>query len=157
LLYYFVTSRDAEKAVLDAATGWARTGLSFSTLTASAFGTGGISRYYFDQVAKGKSRGSHFYTVLDGEKKLLTSSNPTNAQGPGKAYNEGVDSYVFFPLTEGVGGACVTGQTPVYRAFRGNANFPDDANHRYTTDVTVYNGLVSAGWDGEGVKFCSPQ
>ena len=34
--------------------------------------------------------------------------------------------------------------------------FPDDANHRFTTDIALYNVLVGLGWDGEGVKACLP-
>lgn len=155
--YYFITSRDSDKTILDSAAGWARTGQSFSTFVGNTFGTGGVNRYYFDKVARSQTRGSHFYTMLDNEKKLLAGANPGNSQAPGKPYNEGVDSWVFFPLVEGVGGSCVAGQKPVYRVFRGNARFPDDPNHRYTTDITVYNSMVGLGWDGEGVKFCVPQ
>lgn len=152
--YYFVTSRDAENTLLAGVSGWAKTGQSFNTLSSNAFGTGGITRYYFDKVAKAQTRGSHFYTVIDSEKKALAALNPTNAQVAAKPYNEGIDSYVLFPLVEGLGGSCVTGQTPVYRAFR---TVTDDANHRYTTDLSIYNGLVAQGWLGEGVKFCAPK
>ena len=154
--YYFLTSRDADKAVLDAAPGWARTGQSFVALTDADPGTRGITRYYFDQVAKGQSRGSHFYTLVAGEKTALSALNPTNQALPRLPYDEGIDSYAYPPLVEGVGGSCAAGQKPVYRVFRGQARFPDDPNHRLTTSIALYNQFVGLGWDGEGVKMCVP-
>ena len=57
---------------------------------------------------------------------------------------------------QGVGGSCAVGLTPVLRVFRGNAKFPDDPNHRFTTSQAIYDEFVGKGWDGEGVKFCVP-
>jgi len=156
LNYYFLTSRDADKASLDAAPGWARTGQSFSSLTFAESGTQGISRFYFDQIAKNQTRGSHFYTLVNSEKSTLNTLNPTNQALPRLPLNEGVDSYAFSPVVEGVGGSCAAGQTPVYRIFRGQTRFPDDPNHRFTTSLALYNQLVAEGWDGEGVKMCAP-
>ncbi len=154
--YYFVTSRASDAALLDTLASWRRTGKSFSVYIAQEPGTLGINRYYFDQVAVNKSRGSHFYTLVQSEKDSLASLNPGNTQTPRLPYNEGVDSYAFAPLIEGVGGSCAAGQTPVYRIFRGQARFPDNPNHRFTTELAVYNSFVALGWDGEGVKFCVP-
>ncbi len=154
--YYFLTSRDADKAVLDAAPGWARTGQSFVALADADPGSRGITRYYFDQVAKAQMRGSHFYTLVASEKTALSGLNPTNQPLPRLPYDEGIDSYAYPPLVEGVGGSCAAGQKPVYRVFRGQARFPDDPNHRLTTSIALYNQFVALGWDGEGVKLCSP-
>lgn len=156
LSYYFLTSRDTDKALLDAAPGWARTGQSFSSLSFADPGSMGINRYYFDQIAKNQTRGSHFYTLVDSEKSALAALNPSNQPSPRLPYNEGIDSYAFLPIVEGIGGRCAAGQTPVYRAFRGQTRFPDDPNHRFTTSLTVYNQLIAQGWDGEGVKMCAP-
>jgi uncharacterized delta-60 repeat protein len=156
LNYYFLTSRDTEKAALDALPGWARTGQSFSTRTFADPGALGISRYYFDQIAKSQTRGSHFYTLVDSEKIALATLNPNNQASPRLPYYEGIDSYAFLPVIEGIGGSCAAGQVPVYRAFRGQTRFPDDPNHRFTTSLTLYNQLVALGWDGEGVKLCAP-
>ena len=82
--------------------------------------------------------------------------NPTNAQLPRKPYNEGIDAFASSPMVEGIGGSCAAGLQPLYRAFRGPARFPDDANHRFTTDIALYNVLIGLGWDGEGVKACLP-
>lgn len=154
--YYFATSRDSDKAALDAIAGWTRTGKSFTVLASGDVGAKGITRYYFDQIARGGARGSHFYTLVDSENVALTALNPTNAQLPSLPFNEGIDSYAYPPAVEGVGGSCASGLVPVFRAFRGQARFPDDPNHRFTIDVLAYNGLVAKGWDGEGVKFCVP-
>jgi uncharacterized delta-60 repeat protein len=156
LNYYFLTSRDTEKAALDALPGWARTGQSFSARSFADPGALGISRYYFDQIAMSQTRGSHFYTLVDSEKTALAALNPNNQASPRLPYYEGIDSYAFLPVIEGVGGSCAAGQVPVYRAFRGQTSFPDDPNHRFTTSLTLYNQLVAQGWDGEGVKLCAP-
>ena len=157
--YYFITSRYPEKLLLKViAPDFHATGRSF-TVNPTGFQAGAksITRFYFDAVAKGGSRGSHFYTLVDGERATLIGLNPSNAEAPRLPYNEGVDSFAFAPAVEGVGGSCAAAQTPVYRAFRGNARFPDDPNHRFTTDLALYNSLVAGGWDGEGVKMCAPQ
>ncbi len=156
LNYYFLTSRDTEKAALDALPGWARTGQSFSTRSFADPGALGISRYYFDQIANNQTRGSHFYTLVNSEKTALSELNPNNLSLPRLPVNEGIDSYAFAPFIEGVGGSCAAGQTPVYRLFRGQVRFPDDPNHRFTTSLALYNQFVALGWDGEGVKLCAP-
>ena len=156
LNYYFLTSRDTEKAALDALPGWARTGQSFSTRSFADPGALGISRYYFDQIANNQTRDSHFYTLVNSEKTALSELNPNNQSLPRLPFNEGIDSYAFAPVIEGVGGSCAAGQTPVYRLFRGQVRFPDDPNHRFTTSLALYNQFVATGWDGEGVKLCAP-
>ena len=113
--------------------------------------------FYFDKVAVGGSRGSHFYTLVDAELLALVGLNPTNAPLPRLPVSEGVDSFAFLPLVEGIGGSCAAGLTPVYRLFRGNARFPDNPNHRFTISTAIFNDFVAQGWDGEGVKFCVPQ
>lgn len=154
--YYFITSRAGDITALDTASGWSRTGKSFKVYNAQQNGTLGLNRYFFAQIAVNNTRGSHFYTVVQAEKDALASLNPTNAQTPRLPFNEGVDSYAFAPVVEGVGGSCAAGQVPVFRIFRGQTRFPDNPNHRFTTDTAVYNSFVALGWDGEGVKFCTP-
>lgn len=154
--YYFITSRAADIALLDTLPAWQRTGKSFKAFTNSQPGSSGINRYYFDQVAVNNSRGSHFYTLVQGEKDTLASLNPSNSQTPRLPFNEGVDAHAFAPVIEGVGGSCAAGLAPVFRIFRGQARFPDNPNHRFTTDPAIYNAFVALGWDGEGVKFCVP-
>ncbi len=154
--YYFITSRGNDIALLDTLAAWQRTGKSFKVYVGAQPGSSAINRYYFDQVAVKNSRGSHFYTLVQAEKDLLASLNPSNSQAPRLPYNEGVDSFAFAPVVEGVGGSCAAGLTAVYRIFRGQSKFPDNPNHRFTTDSAIYNAFVALGWDGEGVKFCVP-
>jgi Abnormal spindle-like microcephaly-assoc'd, ASPM-SPD-2-Hydin len=154
--FYFITSRDAEKVLLDTTPGFQRTGQSFRVYAKQQPGSSSILRYYFDKVAKGGTRGNHFYTLILDEKNRMLQTNPTNAQIPQTPYDEGIDSYAMLPVVEGVGGSCAAGLLPVYRLFRGGARFPDDPNYRFTTDLALYNDFVGQGWDGEGVKMCVP-
>lgn len=91
------------------------------------------------------------------EKTALQELNPSNTQLPGKPYSEDIDSFAYLPAVEGIGGCCTSGLQPLYRTFCGPVRFPDDANHRFTTDIGFYNALVGLGWDGEGVKACLPR
>lgn len=154
--YYFITSRTSDITLLDSISGWTRTGKSFKVYATQQPNTVALNRYYFDQIALKNSRGSHFYTVVQSEKDTLAALNPSNTPTPRLPYNEGIDSYAFAPAVEGIGGSCAAGHVPVYRVFRGQTRFPDNPNHRFTTDVALYNNFVAAGWDGEGVKFCTP-
>jgi len=156
--YYFITSRPAEIALLDSVTTFVRTGQTFKVYAQPEpiSGRKPITRFYFDRVALGGSRGSHFYTLVQSELNALISLNPFNSPAPRLPYNEGIDSYAYLPIIEGVGGYCAGGLIPVYRIFRGNVRFPDNPNHRFTTSASIYNAFVALGWDGEGVKFCVP-
>jgi Repeat of unknown function (DUF5648) len=154
--YYFITSHVDDINTLDKMAAWQRTGKSFKAYVEQQPNTLGINRYFFDRVAVNQSRGSHFYTLVQAEKDALEAFNPINSSAPRLPYNEGVDAYAFAPVVEGVGGSCAPSQTPVFRIFRGPARFPDNGNHRFTTDTAVYNSFVASGWDDEGVKFCAP-
>ena len=156
LNYYFVTSRISEIALLDRTPPFVRTGQSFLVYPSALAGTHSVMRFYFDKVAVGGLRGSHFYTLVDAELTALIDLNPGNVAAPKLPFSEGADSFAFLPLVEGVGGSCAASLVPVLRLFRGNARFPDDANHRFTTSTAIYNSFVAQGWDGEGVKFCVP-
>ncbi|MBC7709382.1 MAG: choice-of-anchor D domain-containing protein [Rhizobacter sp.] len=154
--YYFITSRDSDKATLDATSGFVRTGTSFQVYAQPQGSLRPITRFYFGRVALGASRGSHFYTLLEDDLQTFARQNPTQSTAPGFAQNEDIDSYAFAPLVAGVGGSCGFGLLPVYRLFRGAVRFPDNPNHRFTTSVETYNSSVAMGWDGEGVNFCVP-
>jgi sugar lactone lactonase YvrE len=149
--YFFYTSRDGEKFALDNTAGWARTGASLIVNTANDAGSKAITRYFFDRVAQNQSRGSHFYTLIDGEIAGLNALNPGNVRAPGLPFNEGVEAYAF-PTTNG---ACAANTTPVYRAFRNAVVAPDNPTHRYSANLATYNDLVAAGWNAEGIVFCS--
>lgn len=155
--YYFITARKDEQDLLNKtpAAGFTRTGQSFYVAGAPGNGLVPLTRFFFAQIAKNGTRGSHFYTVFPDDVAALTALNPSNAQTPRLPYNEGVDGYVYPPtMANGKGVGCAPGQTPVYRVFRGNARFPDDPNHRFTVDAGVRDQFVAQGWDDEGVAFC---
>ncbi len=157
--YYFITSRPTEQQLLEGLTGFERTGERFFVFEADATPAGSraaLTRFFFDRIARKESRGSHFYTLLDDERKALRSQNPSNAPTPRLPFDEGTDSWAALPVVPGVGGRCATGLLPVYRLFRGNVRFPDDPNHRFTVRTDIYNDFVARGWDGEGVRFCVP-
>lgn len=154
--YYFITSRDSEKAALDGINGWTRTGRSLAAFSAPVAGTNGLTRYYFDKVAVKAARGSHFYAVLDSDRDALAAQNPGNASAAALPYFEGNDSFSYPPISSGASGACPAGTQTVYRVFRGNTRFPDNPNHRFTTDQTLYQQFVNLGWEAEGVSFCLP-
>lgn len=152
LNYYFMTSRSTEQQLLDATAGWSRTGEAFTVSGSLAQGTRPLTRFYFDSVAAGGKRGSHFYTTLGSEVGVVQSLNPLNEPIRAKPFNEGISGFAF-NLT--ATGDCPAYTVPVYRAFRGNPRFPDDPNHRFTARRDLYDTLVRQGWDGEGVKFCA--
>lgn len=156
LNYYFLTTRTNERALLDSSPGWAPTGQSFQMFANPAPEVSGNVRFYFDQVAKNGSRGSHFYSINPSDIALLHGQNPGNARIAKLPFDEGVDSFAYRPIGSGLNATCAAGTLPVYRMFRGGARFPDDPNHRFTTSKAIYDQFVAAGWDGEGVNFCVP-
>ncbi len=84
--------------------------------------------------------------------------NPANTTVPKVPLYEGIDSYAFEPAVALSGErTCRAGHVPVYRAFRGATKFPDDPNHRFTTNYSTYQTLVAAGWSADGIKMCVPQ
>lgn len=153
LNYYFQTSRVSDQLALDGAPGWARTGQSFLVFAGNETAAVPVTRFYFDQIARNGSRGSHFYTLIADEVYVVQSLNWQNERLPGKPFNEGVDAHAFVPSASG---ACSAGLLPVYRLFRNAVKFPDDPNHRFTTSLSTYNDHIRLGWDGEGVKLCVP-
>ena len=152
LSYYFITSRSTEQQLLDATVGWSRTGEAFAVSASFAQGASPLTRFYFDGVAAGGKRGSHFHTTLGDEVGIVQSLNPLNEPLRAKPFNEGASGFAF-NLT--AMGNCPVNTTPVYRVFRGNTKFPDDPNHRFTARRDLYDSLVIQGWDGEGIKFCA--
>ena len=153
--YYFVTSRSPEIASLDALPDWQRTGKSFTVLSEATSGTVPISRFFFPEVAKRSTRGSHFYTLADSDRAALRGLNPSNAYARALPLDEKVDSYAYAPLGELGSAKCPIATVPVYRSFRGAAYSPDDGNHRFTTDLDIYATMTTMGWTPEGIAFCA--
>ncbi len=158
--YYFITSRSNEQEGIDTLPAFAdfeRTGETFLVYATQSVGSEGIARFYFDQIARNRTRGSHFYTLIPGEKQGLIGLNPSNQFLPRVPFYEGIDSYAQLPNGSGASASCPAGLQPIYRLFRGNVRFPDDPNHRFTPNRNLYLSFVAAGWDDEGIAFCVPQ
>jgi hypothetical protein len=154
--YYFLTGRAGDKAALDALpTVFTRTGQQIKMYAAPNVDTLPLERHYFDKVARGGSRGSHFFTALPSDQVLMTSLNPTNAAQPAKPLLEGIEGYAIPKTTTGT---CPVGSTPIYRAFKGAPRYLDDGNHRFSTSTAQHQDMVNRlGWVDEGVVFCGLQ
>ena len=151
--YYFLTGRVGDKTALDALPNvFARTGQQIKMYAAPNVDTLPLERHYFDKVARGGSRGSHFFTALPSDQILMTSLNPTNAPLPAKPFLEGIEGYAI-PKT--AAGSCPTGSTPIYRAFKGAPRYVDDGNHRFSASLAQHEDMVNRlGWTDDGVVFC---
>ncbi|MBK7472152.1 MAG: hypothetical protein IPI73_17625 [Betaproteobacteria bacterium] len=92
----------------------------------------------------GMGPNSHFYTIDPAECAAVKTDSGWH-----------FESYDFSATPPGAGNSCAGDAVPVYRTY--NQRFPqNDSNHRYTTNLAVYNAQVAAGWAGEGVVFCAP-
>ncbi len=154
--YYFLTGRDTDQATLDAlAAVFSRTGQQIRLYAAPNVDTLPLERHYFDKVARGGTRGSHFFTALPSDQIVLTSLNPSNQPLATKPYLEGVEGYAI-PKT--AAGICPAGTLPIYRAFKGPPRYVDDGNHRFSTSLAQHQDMVNRlGWTDEGVVFCGVQ
>jgi|GEM_PF-1292339 len=143
---YFITARSNEQSLLDATAGFSRTGTRFvanAAVDATAAQTR-ICRFYISGTSPFVS--SHFYGVESTDCAMLLASTPA-----GFSF-EGYDFAVARPDSSG---ACpANSRIPVYRAFRAAAG-GKTPNHRYTASVAEYNRMLSLGWAGEGVAYCT--
>lgn len=156
--YYFVTSRPAEIALLDnlAAQGWTRTGQSFRVYAGQSPAAQAqrlsVRRFYFDQVARGGTRGSHFYATAQADVDALHALNPQNRNLPKLPFDEGIDSYAYGPPYPGYTCGFYGWELTVFRFFRTTS---DDPNHRYVTDPSIVASMSPQTWQNERVAFCA--
>lgn len=151
--YYFLTGRDADKRLLDGLAGWRRTGQEIRLQAVGNEQTVPLERHFFADVARGGARGSHFFTSLADEQRLLTGLNPTNAPARAKPVLEGIEGHAFPRQADG---ACASPSIPVYRAFKAPPRYPDDGNHRFSTSFAIHRDMVDRlGWADEGIRFCA--
>src|SRR6185437_746776 len=92
---------------------------------------------------------SHFFSALPKE----CADASTNFEGKWVLESDDVFRVI---LPDPTTGTCVAGSVPVYRIF----NNRPDANHRYTTDVSVRQQMIAKGGVPEGsgpdgVAFCT--
>jgi pseudomonalisin len=146
--YYFVTAVTGEINALDSGMfpGWVRTGGQFnvySTAGAPA-ATASVCRYFSTAFAP---KSSHFYTANTSECDILRSNSQWTFEG--LVFNVGV------PAADG---RCAAGYVPVYRLY--NNGMGGAPNHRFTTDASLRQQMIAAGWtpegSGIGVTMCSP-
>ncbi len=153
--YYFLTGRDGDKAALDQVPAWARTGKEIRVFATPNLRTSPLERHYFAEVARGGTRGSHFFTALASDQLILSGLNPTNQPQPVKPFLEGVEGYAVLPDATG---KCPAGTAPIYRAFKGPPRYVDDGNHRFSTSLAQHQDMVTRlGWADEGIAFCAAE
>ena len=165
--FYFISSRENEKSLLDGIVDtsanhlWFRTGYWFKTDPAPSSLTSSITRYFIPGAAKSGTRGSHFYTALNSDKSAISATGkerfaPCGSVPNGFFCNEGTDSYIASPIKTGNVSDCLPNEQKIYRVFRGAPRYVDDGNHRYVTNADIYNYMVGdLGWTGESVNFCA--
>lgn len=139
---YFMTSRDAEKALLAQpanAKSFVKTGRSFTVWSTEASlrptSATPVTRFFVPAA------GSHAYLTRAADIAAL------NAR-PNDFVNEGVAFYADVPSASG---ACPQGQKAIYRSYNNDVN----GNHRYANDVYLFSSMVATGFAAEGVEFCS--
>ena len=149
--HYFLTANAGEAAGIDAGRagpGWTRTGESWGAwLDGPLPGAIEVCRFYGNSLISpsGQRLGpnSHFYTFQGAECEQVK-------RDVGWVY-EASNRFFAIPPSAGV---CPAGTRPVYRTY--NRRFAqNDSNHRYTTRIDVYNQMIAAGWQGEGVVMCT--
>lgn len=149
--YYFLAG-PISAAVLDNVPGWSRQTGAGDSFTAWAPGVKKSVYRYFHEGEK-----THFFGTYD-DAKSVTRFNPqlplTQADGFIGFRYEAIEMSVIQPNISA--GTCELGTVPVYRLFRAKSA-TKSANHRYTTDIAMYNNAMANGWAGEGVVFCGAQ
>jgi len=151
--YYFLTGREADRRLLDGLAGWRRTGQEIRLQALGNAQTVPLERHFFPEVARHHSRGSHFFTSIADEQRLLTNLNPSNANLRAKPVLEGIEGHAFALRADGT---CPASTVPVYRSFKAPPRYVDDGNHRFTTSLAIHRDMVERlGWADEGVRFCA--
>jgi len=148
--HYFMTSFVEETASVEtggAGRGWVRTGYWFPIGSAEP-GKASVCRFYGNaqiDPLTGQRRGpnSHFYTADAAECAQVKLD-------PGWVYEA-----IAFGIDVPVAGNCPAGSTPVFRAYN-NGFATNNSNHRYTTNPTIYQFMLTQNWSGESTVMCAP-
>jgi hypothetical protein len=151
---YFRTASDEEAAAIRAnpATGEQDTGQPFKAWASTAHPDAAQTVYrFYGSVSPGPN--SHFFTAsLDEARGLQRAQLDTPATDKRWNYEE-----MAFGIRVPVDGACpADAPVKIYRAYNDGFLRGKDSNHRYMTDVTLYNQMLARGWAGEGVAMCAP-
>ena len=138
--YYFETSFADEIAGLDAgAFGgvWKRTGQIFYVWPSAASNPLGVATCRFFTVFFAP-KSSHFYTPNAAECQGLIDTSQVWE----------FESIAYYIALIDANGNCPPGTIPLYRFY--NNGLGGAPNHRYTTSLTIFNQMVSQGWQFEG-------
>ena len=147
--HYFITASAAEAAYVDTFLGgiFKRTGFFFYAYPAAFPAPPGVQpvcRFYAAGLIN-----SHYYTANANECQFVQSRWAGT-------WNLETSAAFFVPVAD-ASGTCPASTLPVYRFFD-NRN---DANHRYTVDLSIRRAMINRQWIPEGsgpngVAFCSP-
>ncbi|MBK8739216.1 MAG: hypothetical protein IPM02_06525 [Betaproteobacteria bacterium] len=96
---------------------------------------------------------SHFYAAVAEECNFLKQLAATTPASQPRWNFEGIAFASSLP----VGGMCLPGTLPVYRAYNNGYLTGKDSNHRITTNADAIQQVVAQGWRYEGVAMCAPQ
>lgn len=151
--HYFRTASEEEAIGIDqgaAGAGWSRTGDNFRAWLHFAHPDNAlpVCRFY-GSVIPGPN--SHFYTASPGECNFLKDLQLITLGGQPRWNFEGIAFAIVLPAT----GGCPAGHQPIYRAYNNKAA-QNDSNHRFTTQINLYQEMINRGWVGEGVMMCAP-
>ena len=139
--HYFISSLAPDIDALDTGriTGWTRTGQSFAVFPANV--GAGASASPVCRILIPPPANSHFFSGSPQECADTLTKFPFMTKETDAAF------FVNLPVTSGPNaGACPAGTVPVYRVFNNRA----DGNHRYTTDRSIRDLMVSKGGTAEG-------
>lgn len=151
--HFFLTLDGPEAGLLDSERermGWLRTGRQLGAwMPVEQRGATPVCRFYGDLRA---GPNSHFYTPEGSECAGLRAIEAATPPGRPAWRFEGLA----FAVSGSHEAPCPPNLTPVYRAYNRGFERGIDSNHRYTTDVALYEALVRDGAAGEGTRFCTP-
>jgi hypothetical protein len=146
--HYFYAATTAEQRLLDAATDWSRTGLTFKS-------GGFVSVCRFYSAGSGNQSGTHFYSTDDCECAQLRGVSFLQYEGEVFRASRPIP-----PRVAGASATCPAGSLPLYRFYNNAPGRGFASNHRYLVgrgDATLLgSSLTGAGWSNEGLVMCVP-
>ncbi len=162
LNHYFLALPDESGAIErgDAGPGWVRTGYGF-TARAAIYAPFNDTLAYYSPISSRVHRfygsirpgpNSHFFTIDKAEaSSLVNIARVTPADQPRWNF----EGYAFNAFLAQAGNACAADQVPVWRAFNRGPERGIESSHRFSTDKSLIDGMVSQGWKAEGIAFCA--
>jgi lysyl endopeptidase len=149
--HYFITPNAVEIGLLGKPPfqDWQPTGLTFLAYAPGSppAGAVGVCRFYNDHF---QGTSTHFYAPHGlGCEDVIASFPDWTLEDP----------QLFYANLPDANGNCPSGQIPVYRLY--NNGMGGAPNHRFTTNATVRQQMISQGYAPEGagigVGWCAPQ